>query len=251
MLKKDELWNTAKRMAKESSSGGVHMKIAKFEEQIKEVGVAKATTIALSATSYGIGKVPLVGQELSFAFDQLVSDPIGDAVNAKTLDVLLNQAEAGYDNTHKVIQYRNEKINADLADVFGQYTVMRKYFEKKMKDRPLPASCDDAFKMAFEYALAKSCISDLEKNLKLIEEFVILVKKEVEKMKPAIKSRKKLVQMRLEMWEIKHDEKKKCLGLHPCYYDTTANQQSQASRNLPPHVQQAHAATWNFFDEDL
>ncbi len=251
MLKKEELWNTAKRMAKESSSGGVHMKIAKLEEQIKEIGVAKATTVALSATSYGIGKVPLVGQELSFAFDQLVSDPIGDAVNAKTLEVLLNQAEAGYDNTHKVIQYRNEKINADLADVFGQYTVMRKYFEKKMKDRPLPKSCDDAFKMAFEYALAKSCISDLEKNLKMIEDFVVLVRKEVDRMKPAIKSRKKLVELRIDTWEDQHDDKKKCLGLHPCYYDSTATQQSHASQNLPQHVRQAHAATWSFFDDDL
>lgn len=250
MLKKDELWNTAKRMAKEFASGGVHMKIAKFEEQLKEVGVAKATTIALSATSYGIGKVPLVGQELSFMFDHAVSDPISDAVNTKALDVLLQQAEAGGD-FHKVIQYRNEKINADFSDVFGQYTVMRKYFEKKMKDRPLPESCDDAFKMAFEYALAKSCISDLEKNLKMIEDFAAAVRKEVDKMKPAIKSRKRVVQLRLEMWEIKHDEKKKCLGLHPCYYDTTATQQSQASQNLPRHVQQAHADTWNFFDEDL
>ncbi len=139
MLRITDLWNYAKKNAKDTFSGGVHMKISKLEEQVKEVSVKKAGTGALSAASYGIGKIPLVGQELSFLFDHAVSDPISDAVNAKALDLLLQQAESGGE-LHKIIQYRNEKINANIDDVFGQYTVMRKYFELKMKDRPLPES---------------------------------------------------------------------------------------------------------------
>ena len=184
---------------------------------MKELGVNNVASGALSLASYGLGKIPLVGSEVSFVFNKAVADPAKDLVNSKTVEHLLKEAQTRGE-VHKLIQYRSEQALTFMDDMFAEYTVMRDYFSLNISTRKLPDSCDTAYRQAFEYALAKSCITDLEKHITLLEELTTLLKAEVQKMKPAIKARKTLVKARLDLWGAAHTEKR-CNGLQGCFWD--------------------------------
>jgi hypothetical protein len=226
-----KLWGRAKEAAKSALTGGLEKKAAKLKEQMKELGVNNATSAALSVASYGLGKIPLVGSEVSFVFNKAIADPAKDLVNSKTVEHLLQQAQAR--DVHKLIQYRSEQALTFMDDMFAEYTVMRDYFSINMSSRGLPESCDAAYKQAYEYALAKSCITDLEKHIALLEELTGLLKGEVQKMKPGIKARKDIIKARLALWGIGHPDKR-CNGLQGCFWD--------GKKDLNPS---------DIFDEDL